>query len=203
MNNDPVDAQKDRLARLFAKKGWSHITIDDPDFRVTFGDKVPRGFDRRALRQRIIKMADTTRSAMFTKHAHSDVYLQVDGGTINHIRHVNFSFSTNQVCYYLKSIRLDVVDAVALRDAIITIIDELMQAGLFVFAVICDNCSAYQHAMELVTGLADEAVDVDDDLDEDFLRTVATAAQAKGVFMLRCTCHSIQLYLQDLVRPCR
>lgn len=198
INNDPVDAQKDRLARLFAKKGWSHVTIDDPDFRATFGDKVPRGFDRRALRQRIISMADTTRSAMFAKHSHSDVYLQVDGGTINRIRHVNFSFSANKASYYLKSIRLDVVDAVALRNAIITVMDELTQAGLFVFAVICDNCSAYQLAMELVTELADEAVDVDDDLDEEFLRTVAAAAQAKGVFMLRCTCHSLQLYLGDL-----
>lgn len=185
------DEQQARIARLFAKKGWPHATLDDPDFRETWAGKIPDGFNRHALRRRILDLAAETKAAMLNASKGSDVFLLADGGTINRLRHVNFSVGTNRGTYFLKSLRMDKVDSAALKEVILATIEELRRAELFVFAIICDNCAAYQKAMTMVTEAAEDIEDVPDDV----LDAANEAAAAQGVFMLRCACHSLQLYL--------
>lgn len=139
-----ANEQKDKLARLFANRGWSHATVDDPDFRDAFGNKVPDGFNRKGLRERILELAKDTKHKLFEMNAGRDVFLMADGGTINRKRHVNISFAVSGGTYFLKSVRMDRVDAAALKTLFIDTIDELRAANLFVFAIVCDNASAYR-----------------------------------------------------------
>jgi len=80
--------------------------IDSPSFRLAFGDKIPRGFNRQELSAHVRTLRDSVQSKLYSKLAGRDVFLLVDGGTLNRHRLLNVCVGSNGMSYFLRSMRV-------------------------------------------------------------------------------------------------
>jgi len=74
--------------------------IDSPSFRLAFGDKIPRGFNRQELSAHVRTLRDSVQSKLYSKLAGRDVFLLVDGGTLNRHRLLNVCVGSNGMSYF-------------------------------------------------------------------------------------------------------
>lgn len=80
--------------------------LDSPSFRVAFGDKIPPGFSRRSLSSFTQELKVKTEAKLFSTLRDRDVFLLVDGGTLNRKRLLNVCVGSEGWSYFHRSIRV-------------------------------------------------------------------------------------------------
>lgn len=141
------EEQAERIAVAFSENCWSFNSIDSPSFRNAFGAKIPKGLDRKKLAETVNKVAGKTRKKFLEMNKGKDVFLMMDGGTLNRVRHLNISIAIDQTCFFWRSIRMERMRAVDIEKVLNEVIDELREDQLYVFCLVADNASAMQNVL--------------------------------------------------------
>lgn len=80
--------------------------LDSPSFRAAFGDAIPKHFFRQDLSVFTRQLQQDTQVALLNKLRGCDIFLLVDGGTLNRKRLLNACLGWNGETYFYKSLRV-------------------------------------------------------------------------------------------------
>jgi hypothetical protein len=92
--------QKDKITLTWARNGLQYCLIDEPTYRDTFKSNIPKGFDRHDMSANTQRMQERDEAQLFGEHKKHNVFLMVDGGTLNRKRHLNASLGLAGQTYF-------------------------------------------------------------------------------------------------------
>ena len=173
--------------------------IEEKNFKGAFGEKIPTGFNRHELSSHTKALKDKVERRLLDRLQDEDVFLMVDGGTLNRKRLLNACIGNEGVSYFYRSIRVESLRADQVATSLQEIIDQLSREKVYVFCIVADNAAAFQKAGQLFESYAGADSDDEDVADVDEGQALPDALQilaSRGVFCVRCAAHSLQL-----VRP--
>ena len=112
------EKQRENIIVTFAKNALPFQLIEDEWFRKSFGEKIPKGLGRAELAAATKTLKDKVECMLFSKLKGSNVFMMVDGGTLNRTRLLNISLGHNgQSCFH-RTKRMVNLTAPALADAL-------------------------------------------------------------------------------------
>ena len=103
--------QRENITLTFAENALPYQLVDSSSFRRAFGDRIPPGFHRKELSHatKVMKQADEAKLMQLLKE--KDVFLLVDGGTLNRFKLLNACLGYNGAAYFWKSQRVPCLTA--------------------------------------------------------------------------------------------
>ena len=123
--------------------------IEEKNFKGAFGEKIPTGFNRHELSSHTKALKDKVERRLLDR-LYEDVFLMVDGGTLNRKRLLNACIGNEGVSYFYRSIRVESLRADQVATSLQEIIDQLSREKVYVFCIVADNAATFQKSWPTV-----------------------------------------------------